>query len=506
MMRETDHSQLQAERDKQSTQSLLELLESFRLFNLTKLIKKSKNRNHLTTLVKTQLGTTIFTFKNFSLDKNGLEVVEDYCFHKSNYDSVKMKIDLDGLKQVIELNEPAIDRRLKNFGILNSSVSDYRDNKLDYILNILTGDLAPSIEKKDIVEIKNFKYLRDCIIKVDKLIDPVIMLDAEVMKHLQDNFITTEKDIISLFAEMTSDALGRWEAEKSASGKVISHTYNNVKYFIDPAQLLDKYEAYTKSIIYSEDSAEIAETQRDSKIFTTDMLTEAGNRILEKEQSALKLLTNIEGMQKLRQLITEYQDFKRSLIALRNASKTESEEKTGASFLARIANSIIMLFTKKEKNYLLNPEKKESAKVKKTKAGISNETIDVYKEISMRKSPLIPVSDFIEIKPENDNKIEKLIIELRKNNLKIIIPIYNARQMLYPQRSKKYLLSDVEYLMVDPEIATSPESIRDYIDSITGFKLKEDTITGSALFSIEKYLMSIYRQNRAKMKRDKNKK
>jgi len=141
--------------------------------------------------------------------------------------------------------------------------------------------------------------------------------------------------------------------------------------------------------------------------------------------------------------------------------------------------------------------------MKKAKAILSNDTIDIYKEISQRKSPLLPISDFIEIKPDNEGKIEKLITEMRSNNLKIIIPIYNARQTLYPQRSKKYLLSDVEYLMIDPEIATSPESIRDYIDLVSGFKLKEDAITGSALFSIEKYLMSIYRQNRAKIKRKK---
>jgi hypothetical protein len=120
----------------------------------------------------------------------------------------------------------------------------------------------------------------------------------------------------------------------------------------------------------------------------------------------------------------------------------------------------------------------------------------------MRKSPLLPISDFIEIKPDNESKIEKLITEMRSNNLKIIIPIYNARQMLYPQRSKKYLLSDVEYLMIDPEIAVSPDVIRNYIDSISGYKLKEDSLSGSALFNIEKYLMSIYRQNRAKMKRE----
>jgi hypothetical protein len=159
LMREADHHQIQSLRDEESAQSLNELLESFRLFNLTKLIKKSKNRNNLSQIVKSQLGTNIFTFKNFSIDKNGLELAEDYCFHKNNYDAVKMKIDLDGIKRIIDLNEAAIDRRLKNFGILNSSISDYRDNKLDYILNILTGDLAPSIEKKDIVEVKNFKHL-----------------------------------------------------------------------------------------------------------------------------------------------------------------------------------------------------------------------------------------------------------------------------------------------------------------------------------------------------------
>ena len=45
-------------------------------------------------------------------------------------------------------------------------------------------------------------------------------------------------------------------------------------------------------------------------------------------------------------------------------------------------------------------------KQKKTKV-ISSETVDVFKEISARKSPIIPISDFIEIAPENEGKIEK---------------------------------------------------------------------------------------------------
>jgi hypothetical protein len=113
------------------------------------------------------------------------------------------------------------------------------------------------------------------------------------------------------------------------------------------------------------------------------------------------------------------------------------------------------------------------------------------------------LSDLIELKPENEPKIEQTIRELRENNLKIVVPIYNARQVLYPIRSKKYLMADVEYLMIDPDAAKSPETIRDFIDEITGFKFKEDVISGNALFSIEKYLFSINRQNRAKKRREK---
>lgn len=508
LMKETDYNQLQLLRDKESAESLLDLLQSFRLFNLTKLIKKSRNRTHLTQIVKNQLGISIFTFKNFSYDKHSQELAEDYCFHKNNYDAVKSKIDLEGIRRIIEQNEPAINRRLKNFGILNSSISDYRDNKLDYILNILTGELLPSIDKKGIIDVKNFKSLRDCINKVDKLLDPAVMLDSEIMKHLQDNFISTDKDIISLFAEMTPETLNKWETEKAVTGKIITHQFNYVTYIIDSQQFLKKYDSYIKSVIYHEDGID-SESQRDSNIFTTDMLTDAATLILENEQNALRLFLNIENINRLKNLIKEYQDFKRTLIALRNSNKNDAEEKGSMSIFAWIANSILMLFSKKNKSGSGNQEQKEkesvSVKVRKNKIGLSRETKDLYKDISERKSPILPLSDFIDIKPDNENAIGKLITELRMNNLKIIIPIYNARQVLYSQRSKKYLISDVEYLMIDPDKAASPEIIREFIDTITGYKFKEDTITGSALFSIEKYLMSIYRQNKSKMKREKEK-
>jgi hypothetical protein len=202
---------------------------------------------------------------------------------------------------------------------------------------------------------------------VDKLMDPVVMLDGAIMKHIQENFTTTEKDIVSLFPDMTNENLNRWESEKSASGQIIIHPYNNIKYLIDPVQFVNKYEMFTKSIIYNDDTHEMNESQRDNKIFTADMLTEAGNRIVEKEPNAVRLFGSPENVQKLKQLINEYLDFKKTLIALRNANKNNAEAPSGSSFLARIANSIIMLFTRKEKNYAMNPEKKAGAKSKKPK-------------------------------------------------------------------------------------------------------------------------------------------
>jgi hypothetical protein len=79
--------------------------------------------------------------------------------------------------------------------------------------------------------------------------------------------------------------------------------------------------------------------------------------------------------------------------------------------------------------------------------------------------------------------------------------VYNARKTLYPKRSKKYIIADVEYLLIDPDFADSPESINEYIDLITGFPLKEDTISGNALYTIEKFLLSEYKHNKLKQKR-----
>ena len=496
MLKDLQYNQLQLGRDRESIESLNELIKGFRLFNLTKLMKRTKNREHLSHLIKTQIGTNIFILKNSYMDKNGLAIDEDFCFHKDNYNSVKLRLDLEDIKKIIAFYEKVITRRLKSYGILNANVNDYRDQKLDYILNILSEDLNLSFDKSDGIKVKNFKNLRDCIIKVEQLLDPATMLNSEILNYIKEKFMTTDRDIISLFPNMTPESLAQWELNKASSEEIIIHN-NNSKYFIDPKQFIDKYEALLKQIIFKEQSPKTDEIHYDDIIVTADLLTDVGTKLLERNPNVQKLFDGAENVEKLKNLISRYLHHKKKLNT--KPEPAESSEKGGLfASLKRTVYFIILYFTKRKRKKL--SDAKKSSKTRKAKTGMSKETTDLLREIVLKDAPLIPISDFIEIKPENGSLIEKIIADLRQHELKIVIPIYNARQNLYVRRSKNYLISDVEYLMVDPEHAVSPESIYDYMDSIAGFQLKEDTLTGNILVSIEKYLFTIYRHNKAKHK------
>lgn len=492
---EGDYHALQYARDSISTRSLLELLKTFRLFNLTKLIKKAKNRNHLSQLIKQQIGKTIFTFKNYSLDKSGVEIVEDYCFHKDNYEAVKNRLDVEKLKDIIDLHSLAINRRLKNLGILNSYISDYRDSKIDYILNILTVELATSLDRKDILEVKNFQSLRDCINKVERILDPVVMLDGDISEYIKNNFFITDREILSMFRDLTGESLNRWLSEKISTGRIVTFSLpDGTLYLFDSTQFMSKYEEVVHLILHNPHFKFMEDKQKEEMFFKADLLTDVGKKITSSPELSRKILTGDSAMH-FKKLMSEYEAFKFAQEELDEYFET-AEQKT--SFFSSIIYAVASLFKKKER--VKNKGKQATGKkiYKSRMKKISKESQDIYKLIADKKSPLIPLSDFIELKPENEPKIDTIIRDLRGNDLKIVIPIYNARQVLYPIRSKKYLMSDVEYLLVDPEVAKTPESIREFIDNITGYKFKEDTISGNALFSIEKYLFSIHRQNRAK--------
>jgi hypothetical protein len=500
MMKDPQFNQLQLERDKESTESVNELIKNFRFFNLTRLLLKSKNRNHLIDLIKNQLGINIFTFKYFSLDKNSLLIDEDYCFHRDNYEAVKSKLDLDEVKRIIALNEHLVDRRLKSVGILNSNVNDYRDNKLDYILNILSDHLPQSFDKSNEIKVKNFKHLRECIIKVDKLLDPISRLDREILNYLREKFITTDSDIISLFPDLTNELLNQWKSEKKSSGKLIVHNYKNTKYFIDSGQFIGRYEPLVNSIVNHADLPKTDEITYGDSFFTVDLLTDAGKTLLEANQNLYNIFGSNENVEKLKSLIDKYLHNDKRLMTM---SKTiEQQDKKGIlSFFKKIIYAIIMLFKSKKQDQ--PDDAKKTYSTKKSIKEISETTRNLYEEIAIKSSILTPISDFIQIKPENQDLIETLITDLRRNNLKTVIPIYDARKNLYVKRGRKYLISDVEYLLADPDIASSPEDIYDFIDSIAGFQLKEDTLSTNALIIIEKYLLSLYRHEQAKKKRKK---
>lgn len=506
LMGDSDFNLLLNERDKKSTEAIIELLSQFRLFNLTKLIKKAKNRNHLTQLIKTRLGKDIFTFKNYCFDKNGLEINEDHCFHSDNYDNVRKKLNLELIKQIIDTHSVAINRRLKHFGILNPTVSDYRDSKLDYLMNILTGEMAPAFNKKEIIDIKNFKSLRDCLIKVDKILDPAKLLNNDIMKYIQSQHLSTDSDIMNIFEKIDPDIFARWETEASNSGKVITYTAaDNTKYIIDSNLYPKKLEEIIQLIVYNpEQFNSLTETERDNKLFTAEIYSEAGKEISFKNDTAIKVLKSQETVDKVSDLIKDFEYYKKTHNA-ENTSEKDLNNQSDGSIIAAFINFIKSIFSKENKTAETADSKtgiqKQGEKAGKT--NLSKTAKDIYKQIKNKNSLIAAISDFIEIKPENEKMIDQIIGELRAHNLKIIIPIYNARQVLYPIRSKKYLIADVDYIMVDPEIPRSPEAIREYTDSITGYKLKEDVISGNALFQIEKYLMTIFRQNRAKMKRKK---
>ncbi|HOP63586.1 MAG TPA: hypothetical protein PK358_03795 [Spirochaetota bacterium] len=503
MLNDSAFHALQSMRDSNSTSNLLQLLQSFRLFNLTKLIKKTKNRNQLSQIVKNQLGKSIFTFKNFAYDRSGMEITEDFCFHKNNYEAVKNKIEVETLKKIIEMHAIPISRRLKNLGILNPYISDYRDSKIDYILSILTGELAAALDKKDLITVKNFNSLRNCINKVDKILDPVILLDADIMNHIKSHFMTSDRDILALFKDLTPELFNRWETEKTGSGKILSFPASDgSKYIIDPSQFFTRYDELMHLILYGQEFRYIEQRKKDEKLFTADLLTDAGKKILSSKDLSLKVFGDEENINSFKKMAKDYEDYKTAEEETEDYYE-ETEKDKGKSFFAVIISGIASLFTRGGKTPAKVSQKSQPQKAVKIKKGISRETRDIYKLIRERKAPLIPLSDMIELKPENEMKIEQTIKELRENELKIVVPIYNARQVLYPLRSKKYLMADVEYLMIDIDAAKSPESIREYIDQITGFKFKEDVISGNALFSIEKYLFSINRQNKAKKRREK---
>jgi hypothetical protein len=131
----------------------------------------------------------------------------------------------------------------------------------------------------------------------------------------------------------------------------------------------------------------------------------------------------------------------------------------------------------------------------------TGEAKNIIFKIKNSTAKIIPLSNYIDLLPALESDIEMIINDIRKLNIKIVIPVYNARKVLYPNRSQQYLISDMEYLLINPEAGQTAESVREFTDSLAGEKIKDEKLSAQAILGIEKYLMAIITQKKAQMLR-----
>lgn len=497
-------NRLQAERNRLSADNFLILISQFRLFNLTKMIRKVRERALLSQIIKSELGISLFTFKNYSIDRKNMEIVEDFCFHKDNYESVKKTLGLDKIRAIIHANQAQIDRRLKKFGILNSDFSDYRDTKLDYLLNILIQDIAPSLNSADLTVLKNFNSLRACIVKVDSVIDPILTISEDIVRHVRENRITTSLALQSIFTGLTDEGIRKWAEEKAVPFRVVSFTdEDSTFYLIDGTQLLPRLSELHEKILYQQDDlSEISRGERERINEEFRALYSAGKNLLAAGDRASSVLTGENDIITLKQIIDEYDEFQKSAILESMISEDEISLRKKRTLVSAIQDFIKSLFsTRKDEAPASGGRSSSDNYLDAPRVVITKEARNVINRIKNNQNKIIPLSNYIELLSANDPEVENILNDIRKLNLKLVIPIYNARRVLYPNRSQQYLIPDIEYLLLPPDVIQMPETIRDYTDSLAGEKLKDEKMPHQAILNIEKYLMGLHTQKKSQMMR-----
>ncbi len=492
---------LQKQRDIKSAESLIALLKQFRLFNLTKLIKKAVDRSHLTGLVKSEIGKSIFTFKNYALARNNFEIVEDFCFHRDHYNSVKKTLNIEAIKKIISANSTLVNRRLQKFGILNADFSDYRESKLDYLLNILMEDILPSLAPKDKIELKNFHSLRTCLLKVEKIIDPVITLASDITQFVHQNGSCQASDIIGVFSELDEERLETWASEHAVPGRIlVFRDSESVTRFISGEHLLNRLPVLHKEILLDHDAfASQDYSKRQKTLEEMKILCNAAHYLLQADDGGKALITE-DGASRMASIVSDFDNYQKKL-AVKNVITTESEEEKGDTLFDTIMEFIGSLFSRKKKKSMGQKGRQDAEKEQRPAVSVGSKNI--IAGIKRSQAKIIPLSNYIDIVPGNEELIEGIIDDLRSIGIKIVIPVYSARKQLYPLRSQQYLISDMEYLLVESDVIQSPETIRAYTDSLGGEKIRDESITGGTIIMIEKYLLSLHRQKKAQLKKKK---
>lgn len=503
-----EHEALVAERDEISLGNFCKFIQSFRLFNLDKIVTRAKYKVDLNRVIRKGLGSQFFTYNHYVLDKGKIESSEEYCFHSVNYDHVKKSLNLGQLMGFVGTYSELVKSRLRKFGIMSMDFSDYRDTKIDYIISILIEDLGNSVQDKDRIEIKNFKSLRECILQVDKVLDPAQILSGDIVKHIRLGGIVSSNEIIANVMNTTPEIIGSWDStERLTKEHLIKQCDpNGMNYYIDGYNLIPLFAA-SLNAVRNDTQSPLTVHQREFQNTRAEILYHASKETL-RYSTAQDIIGGSDiDIVKLTHLIDEYEALIKKKMLTREMKKTAPvEQKPKSRSLVAVIISLFSSFfglfgrskdSEDEESEQSFDEYGQSAPTLAVKSEIRKETKDINEKANLRRSPLVPLSDLIEISGKNDDAIGKIVSELRDNNLKIVIPIYEAKSILYPKRSSKLLMSDVEYLLVPPHVIKSVESIAEFINSIIGIKLKDETIPARGISAIEKYLKILYRQRRA---------
>ncbi len=495
MLSDDNYKIIQDSRDRHSLENLLSFIAKFRIINLSKILKNSTNKSELTRIIKMALGTTIFTFKNYRIDKNRIEYAEDFCFHARNYERVRDSLNYKKLKDLAELNSELVMRRLKKYGILNPDFSDYRDSKLEYIVHILHDDIGSGLPDSDLIEVKNFRSLRNCLLKVDTILDPSVTIGGDIAKAVRESGHITADELLATIHEATPELLEKWGTQENLlAARIIHLNHDGKSYYLDGARFFSTLTDLADTVVYKPEKLNLLafqernETERKMELFRS-----AAAELIEREEPALKILNgNEQTIAKIREIITDYEGRKSKQSVSADLDKTRSGVKKKVSIWNAILNFFRGLFggpgmksRSSEKSHGEQPRE------------LSATTRSIYQKLAARKDPVIPLSDYIDVSPVNNAEIDRVINELRENNLKVVVPVYNAREALYPKKSRKLIIPDVEYLLVPPDVCRQPDEIRTFTDSLSGSTIKDEIMPVKGILLVEKYLLTVYRQKRA---------
>jgi hypothetical protein len=501
-MGQKDFEHIAAQRFERSGESLQNLLKRFRFFNLSKLVRSARNKDEFLRVIGRDEGKAFFIFKNYSIDKNRVEVQEDYCFHAMNYGAVRDSINIARLNEIIAAYSEAIVRRLKNFGIMTAAVSDYRDTKLDYVFNILLNDIPTVLSEKDRVDVKNTSSLRAAVLKSEEALDPVQTIGKDIARHVAECVLCPASELTGVIPELTDEILKKWTTpENLRAFRIVSHVNDGGDiHFIDGGTLIAHFEdMVARSIGHPEKLESMNYTEKTRLLASLDILYRVSRGILSSIERRHELKYTDEEAARLKKLVESFEEWqrqrqekeKRHQEMAHAAARTRPE---GRSFIAVIIDFFRTLFGGK---------KQPVAKMKEHGAvaerAVSPHIKPYLRRVSESQAQIMALSDMIELVPENDDTVSQLIEEIREKNMRIVVPVYNAREVLYPKRSQKLLIPDMEYLLVPVDAARSAEAVIAYTRSLEGTKMKDEVIPSRAIMTMEKYLLNHFRQRRSQM-------